>query len=88
MYNDPFFADIINFLLFIFILFTTVLLMVGILRFFQLYSQQPNPTPPTHYPNHSNISLDTTESNNVILDYIKRNFIEDSEDTNEKGQLL
>jgi len=78
----------INFVILVLILFTGVILFIGSLRFFRLYTHQSTHTPSTFSNTleiHStSTSPDPTESNNVILDYIKRNFIEGSENTNEK----
>lgn len=83
MVIDPFFVNLVYFVTLILFLFTILLLSLGIFRFFELYTNQVLPTLPASYSNEVTsdpwqTSTDLKESNNVALDYIKRNFIEDS----------
>ncbi len=88
MYIDPFFANMINFVILILILLIGSIILIGSLRFFRLYTHQSTHTSSTFSNTleiHStSTSTDPKESNNLILDYIKRNFIEGSESSNEQ----
>ncbi|MNO63757.1 hypothetical protein D3C76_544700 [compost metagenome] len=86
---DPFLMNFVYFVILILVIFTTLLITLGILRFFELYTHQVLPPLSTFYSNdvtndHWKTSSDLKDSNNVALNYIKRNFIEDSENNREQ----
>jgi hypothetical protein len=84
--NDSFFANIVAFPLLILTVFTLALIVIGILRFIELYTGQD------HLQQAPLVSGDVTspcpnihahDTANLAHDYVKRNFLIDSADHKE-----
>ncbi|QWU15409.1 hypothetical protein SAMN04487895_12414 [Paenibacillus sophorae] len=83
MISDSLFADSIAFVLLLFILLTLATITLGILRFLQLYAHASSQNYPTPLSSENIISpqdrpTENSESSSLALDYVKRNFFNDT----------
>ncbi|MFD1774787.1 hypothetical protein [Paenibacillus rhizophilus] len=83
MINNSLFADSIAFVLLLFILLTLATITLGILRFVHLYAIASSRNHPPRLSSEiiippQNRHIEQSESSSLALDYVKRNFFNDT----------